>query len=60
MWDKKVSYSCRKDVADKRVRVKGRFVRKEKEEHIDQCISNEQSQKSLGSQEDFALKYTKI
>ena len=27
MWKKKVDYACRKDVADKRLRIKGRFVR---------------------------------
>eukprot|EP00742_Colponemidia_sp_Colp-10_P000958 GILJ01001040.1.p1 GENE.GILJ01001040.1~~GILJ01001040.1.p1 ORF type:complete len:426 (+),score=54.12 GILJ01001040.1:179-1279(+) len=29
IWDKKVSYDCRKKVADSRLRIKGRFVRKE-------------------------------
>ena len=28
-WDKKISYDCRKQVADNRVRIKGRFIRKE-------------------------------
>ena len=41
MWDKKVSYTVRKDVADKRVRVKGRFVRKAKAENTDQSNSPE-------------------
>lgn len=25
-WRKKVNYNCRKDVADKRLRIKGKFV----------------------------------
>ncbi|CAG9334315.1 unnamed protein product [Blepharisma stoltei] len=33
-WDKKISYVCRKKVADKRVRVKGRFVTQAQAEEI--------------------------
>ena len=29
IWNKKVSYDCRKKVADKRLRIKGRFVTRE-------------------------------
>ena len=28
VWDKRINYNCRKRVADKRLRVKGRFVSK--------------------------------
>lgn len=34
IWNKKVSYEVRKDVADKRMRIKGRFVRKTDDEHL--------------------------
>lgn len=29
VWEKRINYNCRKQVADKRLRVKGRFVSKE-------------------------------
>ena len=29
IWKKTVSYTCRKDTADKRLRIKGRFIKKE-------------------------------
>ena len=34
IWMKKVSYSVRKDFADKRLRIKGRFIKKEDQKDI--------------------------
>lgn len=34
IWQKKVSYDCRKQVADKRLRIKGRFIRKEDQKKL--------------------------
>lgn len=33
-FNKKVSYDCRKQVADKRLRIKGRFIRKEDQKNL--------------------------
>ena len=34
VWQKKVSYDCRKQVADKRLRIKGRFIRKDDQKRL--------------------------
>ena len=38
MWSKKVKYDVRKSFADSRIRVKGRFVKKEDEELLKDLI----------------------
>ncbi|TNV85403.1 hypothetical protein FGO68_gene12946 [Halteria grandinella] len=37
-WDKKIFYDCRKKVADKRLRIKGRFIRKEDQKKLLQQV----------------------
>jgi hypothetical protein len=39
VWTKKVDYDVRKNFADSRLRVKGRFVKKEDEEVLIQMLS---------------------
>lgn len=39
VWTKKVKYDVRKNFADSRLRVKGRFVRKEDEELLRELLS---------------------
>ncbi len=34
IWTKKIFYDCRKQVADKRLRIKGRFIRKEDQKKL--------------------------
>ena len=39
VWKKRVTYSTRKNIANKRMRVKGRFVKKEDEELLRELMS---------------------
>jgi hypothetical protein len=41
VWTKKVKYDVRKNFADSRVRVKGRFVKKEDEEILREIVNIE-------------------
>ena len=49
VWTKKVKYDVRKNFADSRVRVKGRFVRKEDEEFLMKELTDRQSIEDGGS-----------
>lgn len=39
-WHKKISYACRRRVAEKRLRIKGRFASKEQAQMISMPIKN--------------------
>lgn len=50
VWTKKVKYDVRKNFADSRVRVKGRFVKKEDEEILmkeHECVVNRSRSESM-------------
>jgi len=44
IWQKRINYSCRKRVADNRIRIKGRFVSKEEAQQLEKTHKSEEDE----------------